>query len=201
MTPEWKMRLAAALLASIVPMGARAAQGDGSSSSVSRPSTEQDAGVEAQPDDLDLPVSLDRIREALRRSPSEPLRGLQDLPRFYMEVNERRRIEELLATLKFKAEPVPPQGLYAYEVQRNAFPAVSRPLMQPYAAFNQGELLTVLVENLVGKYFAGRALRAITSAEHEWAEAAAREEVDRAIKEYCGAQLDRAREIRLCTSR
>src|SRR5262249_38048030 len=91
--------------------------------------------------------SLDRIRKALE---SHPLRGVQ-LPEadFRVEIRERMRIEDLLSTLDFKAGPVPPGGLYGYEQQRVMFNKVDQPLMQPYAAFSSGELITIALENLI----------------------------------------------------
>ena len=67
-------------------------------------------------------------------------------------------------------------------------PSVDNPLRQPYAAFNQPELLTILIENLVGQYLGGKAISAISAAERAHAEAAARGEVRQAVAEYCGAQ-------------
>ena len=93
-----------------------------------------------------------------------------------------------------------PGGLYAYEQQRQLFPSVDNPLVQPYAAFNQGELLTILIENLVGKYLGGKALNAISKAERARAEAAAREEVRTAVAEYCNAQPNAGAGLAICAS-
>jgi|SRR5581483_11120846 len=149
---------------------------------------------------LNLPVSVNRIRQALAQ-PAEPLRGLKGLdetPTFRVEVRERMKIEELLQTLNFKSGPPVPGGLYGYEQQRQLFPSVSNPLVQPYAAFNQGELMTILVENLVGRYLAGRAMSSISAAERAHAEAAAKEEVSHAISEYCAAQPNHGAGIQIC---
>lgn len=146
-----------------------------------------------------LPVSLDRIREALQTTPTVSLRALDERPTFRVQIRERQRIEELLATLNFKSAPAPGGGAYGFEQQRQMFPAVDNPLRQPYAAFNQPELLTILVENLVGKYFAGHAMNAITRAERTRAEAAALEEVHAAIGDYCAAQPNAAT-IQLCST-
>jgi hypothetical protein len=109
------------------------------------------------------------------------------------------KIDELLQSLNYKSGPAVPGGLYAYEQQRQLFPAVNNPLAQPYAAFSQGELVTILVENLLGRYLAGRAMNAISSSERARAEAAAKEEVTHAIAEYCAAQPDHGAGIRICT--
>jgi hypothetical protein len=86
------------------------------------------------------------------------------------------------------------------EQQRLMFNPVDRPLMQPFAAFNQGELLTLLVENLVGKYLAGRAVNAVSKLERERAESNAREEVRAAVGQYCNSQPNAGAGIQICSS-
>src|SRR5262249_10387050 len=148
---------------------------------------------------LDLPVSLDKIRGALDPPAGVGLlKGIDEPPTFRIEIRERQKIQELLSTLDFKSGPTPPGGVYAYEQQRLLFPSVDNPLAQPYSAFNQGQLLTILVENLAGKYLAGRAIESITKAQREHAEAAARREVEQAIAEYCAGKPDGGAGIQLC---
>jgi acyl-CoA hydrolase len=57
--------------------------------------------------------------------------------------------------------------------------------MQPYSAFNQGQLATILIENLLEQYFGGRMIKGIADASRARAEEAAREEVQRALAEFC----------------
>ena len=142
-----------------------------------------------------LPVSIERIRAALEQQPTRSLFATlpNDQPTFRVEVKERNRLQDLVASLDFRGGPTPAGGLYAAEMQRVMFPTTSNPLQQPYAAFSQSELLTVLVENLAGKYLGGRALSAVTSAERARAEAAAREEVRHTIADYCTTQPGAAR--------
>jgi hypothetical protein len=102
--------------------------------------------------------------------------------------------------LNFKTGPTPAGGIYMAEQQRVMFPSVDNPLVQPFAAFNQGELLTILVENLVGKYLAGRAVDSISRAERARAEAAAKEEVRTAVEEYCNAQANAGAGLAICSS-
>jgi hypothetical protein len=83
------------------------------------------------------------------------------------------------------------------EMQRQWWPAVDNPLMQPYAAFNQGELVTIVVENIVGRML-GPAIHAISSAQRAEAERAAREEVRQAILNYCAAQSSQGAGIEIC---
>jgi hypothetical protein len=149
---------------------------------------------------FDLPVSLDKIREGLERTPTLSLRDVDERPTFRVQILERQKIEELLSTLDFKSGPTPAGGIYWNEVQRQMWPAVENPLRQPYAAYSQGELLTILVENLVGKYLAGKAVEAISSAERRHAEAAARDEVQQAIHDYCAAQPNRGAGIQICST-
>ena len=95
-------------------------------------------------------------------------------------------------------------GLYGYEQQRIMFPSVDNPLAQPWSAFSQPELARVaaysIIETLISKYLAKRMLSAVTAAERASAEQAAREEVARAIAEYCAAQPNRGAGIQICIS-
>jgi hypothetical protein len=154
----------------------------------------------ADPDRSDLPVSLDRIKEQLAHPPANQLKGLDERPVFSIEVQEKQKLEDLIASLDFKSGPTPAGGVRANEMQRVQFPSVDNPLRQPYAAFSQSELLTVLVENIVGKYLAGRAADSITSAERSRAENTAKEQVRQAITDYCAAQPDHGTNVRLCTT-
>ena len=173
------------------PAGQTAAPGGGSSSNRAQ-STSQDAPA------LDLPVSLEHIRAALARAPEQPrLLGMDRKPDFQVTVEERLKLEELLWSLEYKTGPAPPGGLYAYEQQRLLWNKTDHPLVQPYAAFNSSQLVTVAVEGIVEKYAGGAALHALTGAERRRAEAAARTDVKRAIAEFCAAQSDRSH-IEIC---
>jgi hypothetical protein len=148
----------------------------------------------------DLPVSLDHIREALKRAPDQSLLRDVDIPAdFSIQIHEQLRINEMLSKVDFKSGPIPPGGLYGFEQQRRLFNPTDYPLMQPYAAFSGGELITIAIENLVAHYLGGRLINAVTSAERARAERAARDEVDQAIAAYCAARPDRA-EIKLCVN-
>jgi hypothetical protein len=190
------MRLALLLVAGILLATSAAGQQAEPSPSAAPPSSAPDA---ASTSTLDLPVSLDRIRGALDRpAGGSLLKGLDEAPTFRVEIRERQKIQELLSTLNFKSGPTPAGGLYGYEQQRLMFPSVDNPLAQPYAAFNQSQLLTIIVENLVGKYLAGHALDSITKSQREHAEAAARREVDQAISNYCTGKPNGGAGIELC---
>ena len=163
----------------------------------------KDAGA-ADAQTSTLPVSLDRIRQALEQPPVEPLRGLDERPLFRVEIRERQRIDDLLQSLKFDSGPAVPGGLYGYEQQRIMFPTVDNPLAQPWSAFTQPELARVVtlsfIETLISKYLARRILSAVTAAERASAEQSAREEVARAIADYCAAQPKGGAGIQICSS-
>ena len=54
---------------------------------------------------------------------------------FKVEVQEKQRLEDLVAAIfkDVKKVPVPAGGIYMQEMQRQWWPAVDNPLMQPYA--------------------------------------------------------------------
>ena len=197
------MRLILVLVTAILAASPALAQQAQPSSGPETASPAGDAPSSPQPRDQEsnLPVSLDKIRDALQQRPAVPaLRGLYEVPTFKVEIHERQKftLEDLIKSLDFKAGPVPAGGVYGFEQQRQLWNPTDHPLQQPYAAFGQGELLTILVENLVGKYLAGKAMNAVSAAERNHAEAAAREEVHRAITEYCAAQPNGGAAIQIC---
>src|SRR5216684_553450 len=152
-------------------------------SSVSSPgAAAQSSGADTQPGDL--PVSLDHIRAGLKRQATDTLlRRVEIPPDFRIQILEQQKINDMLSKLDFKhlSGPVPAGGLYGYEQQQRLFNSVDHPLVQPYAAFSGGELITIAIENLIAKYLGGRLVNAITDAERARAERAAREEVNKAI--------------------
>lgn len=148
--------------------------------------------------DAPLPVSLTKIREALETTPALSLRSLDERPTFRIQIQEQQKIDELLATLKFKPTPVPAGGVYMAEQNRIMFPSVDNPLRQPLSAFNQSELLTILIENVMGKYLGGKAINAVSRAERDHAAAAAKDDVRSAIAQYCGAQANAGAGIQIC---
>jgi hypothetical protein len=190
------------LVLAVCVSGVRAAGAAAQPAPVAAASSEgagQSAGEDGQ--QAELPVSLDRIRAGLSRPLTQPLFSrLDERPHFTIAIEERQKFEELIERLKVEPGPVftPPGGIYAQEIQRLAFNPTSRPLMQPYAAFNGGQLLTIAIENLIAKYLGGRVMNAVTSAQRARAEAAARAEVARAIHDYCSAQADGGSGLVVC---
>jgi len=148
----------------------------------------------------DLPVSLDRIRDGLSRPPQgTSLKRIDIKPDFYVRVEEKQHIEEILSKLDFKSGPTPPGGLYAYQQQQQIFNKTDRPLAQPYAAYSGSELVVLAVEALAFKYLGGQMLQTLTTSQRESAERAAREEVAQAIADYCDARPDGGSSLHLCT--
>ncbi len=181
------MRLVALVLAAILPSaGAFAQEG--------QPSPSRDAGppVVEKPAPLALPVSVERIRGALQGSTARPLLGLEEEPLFRVEIREKQRFEELISSLKFDKGPVPRGGLYAYEQQQSVWSPQQHPEMQPYAPFNQGQLVVILFQEFLQRYLGGRVINAVAGSERTNAEEAAHEEVRQALAgfwAYQAAQL------------
>jgi hypothetical protein len=150
----------------------------------------------------DLPVSLDRIRAGLKRQATDSLlKRVEIPPDFRIQILEQQRIDDMLSKLDFKHlnAPAPAGGLYGYDQQQRLFNSVDHPLVQPYAAFSGGELITVAMENLIARYLGGKAISSLTDAERARAERAARQEVEKEIAEYCAARRDR-NDLQLCAS-
>jgi len=141
---------------------------------------------------LNLPVSLDKIRSALMQpGPAEPLKGLSvaDAPTFHVDVLEQQKFENLFAKIKFdQPGPQVAGGIYAYDQFQRLFPRIDNPLVQPYAAFSTGELVTLGVEALVEKYVADKMSHVVGPALREQAEREARDEVARSLAAYWAAQ-------------
>src|SRR5580692_9089667 len=101
------MRLLTVLLTTFLATTPAAAAGP----QASGPTGDGSASESANPQDgqpLNLPVSLDRIREGLKQTPLVTLRGLNELApeqaaHFKVDIEEHQKIEELLATLDFKS--------------------------------------------------------------------------------------------------
>lgn len=139
---------------------------------------------------FNLPISLENIREGLARPPV--LLGLDRKPDFSVTIEEAQRLEELFRSLEMKMGPAPPGGLYAYEQQRLLFNPTDHPLSQPYAAFSSGELITLAIEGLIGRWVMDKVSNGMSSADKKRAEKHAREEITRAITQFCAEQPDRS---------
>jgi len=141
---------------------------------------------------LNLPVSLDKIREGLSQpAPADALKGLNvgDQPTFRVNVTEPQKFEELLAKIKF--DPPGPQiagGMHAYEQQQLMFPRIDNPRVQPYGAFTTGQIATLAAEALIENYVAKKMAGVIGTALRAQAEREAREEVARALASYWASQ-------------
>ena len=117
---------------------------------------------------------------------------------FRVEIVERQKLDELVKSLNFNSGPAIPGGLYGYEQQQRLFPAVSNPGMQPYAAFTPGEMAQISLTSIVENYLAKKVVSGIAGSIHSSAEQAAREDVRRAIEDYCAAQPRAGAGIQIC---
>lgn len=168
--------------------------------SSSRAAAQESSNADSQSGDL--PVSLDHIRAGLKRQATDSiLKRIEIPPDFRIQILEQQRIDDMLSKLDFKGlkGPVPPGGLYGYDQQQRLFNPVNHPLSQPYAAFSGGELITVAVENLIARYLGSRLVQGVMDADHVRAERAARQEVEKAIADYCAARPDRS-DLQLCNT-
>jgi hypothetical protein len=116
-----------------------------------------------------LPISLARVRAGLERPPVLRLTVPDPPPDFRIEIQQRPFIQDLIERLDFSSGPMPRGGIYAYEQQqRMGTPEIAQPL--------------VMVDALG---IASSVRKAVSSARRSHAEAAAREEVQRALAEFC----------------
>ena len=156
----------------------------GSPAGAQQPAPETDNVSSAAPA---VPVSLDRIREALAEAPpAEPLKGLNEQPTFRLQIQERQKINQLMDSIKFDGGggPEVAGGRANYDMQRLLFPPVDNPLVQPYAAFNTGQILTLAAEALVVKLVAEKMSRIFGGMLRAQAEREAREEVARSLAAF-----------------
>ena len=202
MTSKSSMRLIAQVVTLILMGGSLYAQPPQPSAPVEQPSSAQDGATDqAQkakapaPKDnpqlgLGLPVSLDKIREALAQPPpAEPLKGLNEQPTFRLEIRERQKFEALMDKIKFDTGgPAVPGGRDAYEQQQRLFPRIDNPRLQPYGAFSTGEIMTLGVEAFIEKYVAQKVAHVFGDALRAQAEREAREEVARSLAGFWAAQ-------------
>jgi len=141
---------------------------------------------------LNLPISLDKIRDGLSQpSPAEPLKGLTaaEQPTFRVNITEQQKFEELLARIKFDPPgPQVPGGIYYYDQYQRMFPRIDNPRVQPYGAFTYGEIGTLTVEALIEKFVAEKMAHVMGGALRAQAEREAREEVARAMASYWASQ-------------
>ena len=116
-------------------------------------------GGVAEAQNSNLPVSLDRIRDGL----SKPAPRLTlNLAATYRIGVEQRRQNITPKTEDLSGGPVPAGGPLMYEQLRMFHNPTNQPLMQPYAAFTGGQMLTLTSEALARRYLEDHA-RNLTS--------------------------------------
>jgi hypothetical protein len=197
---RFRMLLMLLLAGALVPASAVSAQEAPPQAPSSAAAATQSSNADTQTNAL--PVSLDHIRAGLKREATDSLlKRVEIPPDFRIQILEQQRIDDMLSKLDFKhlKAPAPPGGLYGYDQQQRLFNPVDHPLVQPYAAFSGGELITVAMENLIARYLGGKVISGLTDAERARAEKAARQEVEREIANYCAARPDRT-DLQLCAS-
>ena len=129
-----------------------------------------------------------------------PLFGLRETPTFRIEVQERNRLQDLVASLDFRSGPVPAGGSTRLRCSASCSRRCRTRFVSRYAAFNQPELLTILIQTIAGTYLAGRAASAITNAEQAAAEEAARQELRRTIVVSAPPSRTNGAGIEICTA-
>jgi hypothetical protein len=199
-----RLSLALAVAALLLASSAVHAQ-ETSGTRVPPASSEDVKGSSSEDGGRDNSPSLDRIRQRLA-GPAPVRMSLDQEPTFRIQIEERRHMLELARSLQIEitevdTRPPPPGGVYGYEHQRIAMAALDRDRMEPYAAFSGPEFVTLAVESLLVKYLGTRAWNAITDSERQRAEAAAREEVALAIRQYCAQQPGYGVGIEICSDK
>jgi hypothetical protein len=176
------MTLALALLCAAAPVAAQ------------EPETSPATGTASPADDntAKLPVSLDAIRKGLEKAdkPEEQLKGLDQPVHFKVEVQEKAKMPENVFTGIDWSSPAVPGGIYAYELQQVLFPKTDNPLAQPYAAYSQGELLQVSLTTLLQQLLTPKVVQGVANAGRAHDEQAARDELAKALAEFCASKPD-----------
>ena len=92
-----------------------------------------------------LPISIERVRDALGRKPVITVEEILAAPTFRVLIEEQPfRWEPLFTPADVSVGVLPPGPAHHYEFLRMFSPELTR----PYAAFNQQELLLVTIETL-----------------------------------------------------
>jgi hypothetical protein len=160
--------------------------------------------IESSPEDGPgtLPVSVERIRAALALTPDTPLvRWVNERPDFSTGVEERLTLEKVFEGLDYSKEPVPAGGLYAFEQQRLLNPPNHRPAARPWGAFNSGELAQVAATSTLNALLARYLTRSFRNAFGSDSQGVARQEVERAIVDYCANRPGGGQAIVICEKR
>jgi hypothetical protein len=133
-----------------------------------------------------LPVSIERIRKGLARAPALTIPSLEQPADFRSEVEVWGR--DLFRPEDLNAGPIPAGGWYHAEMQRVFHNSVDNPLRQPYAAFNQGQLLFIAAQSTINTRIAQQVNKGMRRASNWYLEEKARAEVARAMAEFCASQ-------------
>jgi hypothetical protein len=193
------MRLIPLLVAALLLCAPASAQESRPSSAGGSQSPGEDVGTPA------LPVSLDRIRDGLTHAPEHPsLRGLSERADFTITIQEnmkdRLAFQKRLEQMDFSGGPTPAGGVYVYEQQR-MLSRMNRPYeLQPLAGFTGGEMVQVAITSVLSKLL-GAQLANLFKGLSSSGDRDAREQVERAVAEYCAQQPGGGDGIAICSTR
>jgi hypothetical protein len=135
------------------------------------PAPAPETAAPARQDGIDLPVSLERIQEAISRPPA--IKPTTNRPVFRVEVFARKpRIEDILGPDYLKG-PVPASGLTHQEFLNMVTPAEFRGM----AMFSNKEAMTIAATSLALQWALMKAVDKLKDAADERAKEAARKEV------------------------
>jgi hypothetical protein len=152
--------------------------------SSSAPATPQTPETDGGEPSAELPVSVDRIRDALSRPPAIRLEDSRAV--FRVEVIGRKiTIEDILGPDYLKG-PIPVAG--GGMTHQEFLDLVTPKDVQGYAAFSNGEALTVAATSFALQWALQRAIHKFQEAKQEREQEAARKEVQDAL-----AELEKAR--------
>ena len=168
--------LASALTVHPAQSGTQAAQ--------QQPPPPPDKPPAAQPTDpVDLPVSLEKIQKKLSRDPAIkvdilPVETESGLPTFRVQIDAPKLTIEQILGPDYLRGPVPYGGMTHQEFLDMVTPTDVR----GYAAFTNGEGVTVALTSLALQWALKTALQELREARTERAQAAARKEVQEALE-------------------
>jgi hypothetical protein len=152
------------------------------SSATAAPPPAEEGAFDANPD---LPVSVDRIKDRLSRSPAIRVEDNRFVFRVEVLGRQKLAIEEILGPDYLKG-PVP--AVAGGMTHQEFLDLVTPKDVQGYAAFSNGEGLTVAATSFALQWALQKAIQKFQDAQHEREREAARKEVQDAL-----AELEKAR--------
>jgi hypothetical protein len=182
MTP---LTLALACMLAVLPPLQSASQNARQSQPPAKPAESQPA------DPADLPVSLEKIQKKLSRDPAIkvdilPVETEGGLPTFRVQIDAPKLTIEQILGPDYLRGPVPYGGMTHQEFLDMVTPTD----VKGYAAFTNGEGVTVALTSLALQWALKTALQELREARTERAQAAAKKEVQEALEALRKARRD-----------